>query len=108
MLEGFVEPLIAYTERGKDVSSAVVACFFYVVVLKVNKLLIVDCAFGDLSVEESCVGFVYILLFTVLYKYYDTLLSFYPIRRLRLKLPMVTTELTFLSNNYGKKLDFSS
>jgi hypothetical protein len=96
MLEGFIESLIAYAERGEDVSSAVVGCFLYVVVLKVDKLLIVDCAFSDLSVEESSVGFVSILLFTVLYKDYHTLLSFSPIRRLRLKLPMVTTELTFL------------
>lgn len=95
MLEGFVEPLVADTERRKDVSSAIVGSFLNIVVLEVDKLLVIDCTFSDLSVEEGSVWFVSILLFTVLHKSNRTLLSFYPIRKLRLKLPMVTTELTF-------------
>jgi hypothetical protein len=56
MLEGSVEAIVTDAERGEDIARCIVVCFFDVIVLEIQKLLIVDGAFGDLPMEKSCIG----------------------------------------------------
>jgi len=52
MLEGSIEAIITNAERGKDIPRCIVVCFFDVIVLEIQKLLVIDGAFSDLSMEK--------------------------------------------------------
>jgi hypothetical protein len=67
MLKGSIKAVISNAKRREDIARGIVQSFFYVVVLKVQKLLVFYCPLGGLSMEKSCIGSYFSCAFTVLY-----------------------------------------